>query len=119
MSPREGPSEWERPSPRQEAGPDHRNSTFRPSVYPRRRQHGGSYGGGLCMRRHAANRSEPLACGCRDPWRYPPPGARGYEAAALHLLKHGLLPAFNREGLQAMRNRRAAQRITQAWELVA
>ena len=111
MSAREGPPERERPRDRQEAGPDQRSETFQQSVY--------CYAAGLRRRRAAANKLPPLACGLRDPWWYPPPGTRGYEAAVLHLLERGLLPAPNREGLQAMRHRHAADHITQAWELVA
>jgi hypothetical protein len=71
------------------------------------------------MRRAASNGLPPLACGRRDPWSYDPPGQRGYEQAALHLWERGLLPAPNREGLEAMRDQDTAQRIAQAWELVA
>jgi hypothetical protein len=60
-----------------------------------------------------------LASGRQDPWWHPPPGSRGYPEAALHLLEHGLMPAPNREGLEAMRDRKAAQRIAQAWGLAA
>lgn len=77
------------------------------------------YPDGLRRRRAASYRLPPLASGRRDPWFYDPPGQRGYEAAALHLLEHGLMPAANREGLQTMHDRQAAQLITDAWELVA
>ncbi|MGP4058980.1 hypothetical protein ACTWP6_29930 [Mycobacterium sp. 4D054] len=56
----------------------------------------------LARRRDAAHRSEPLACGCRDPWPcYRHDGVQpvtghqldGWSAAALHLLDCGLSPA--------------------------
>ena len=77
------------------------------------------YADGLRRRRSAADKLPPLACGRRDKWSYPPPGQRGYEQAALHLLERGLLPAANREGLQVMRDRQAAEFIAEAWGLVA
>ena len=111
VSAREGPPERERPRDRQEAGPDQRSETFQQSVY--------CYAAGLRRRRAAANELPPLACGRRDPWWYQPPGPRGYEQAALHLLERGLLPAADREGLQVMRDRQAAEHIAQAWGLAA
>lgn len=58
------------------------------------------------------------------PWRYEPPGARGYEDAAHHLLGHGLTPAPNRAGLEAMwrrggHSRRAAEFIAERWDLAS
>jgi hypothetical protein len=78
----------------------------------------------LRRRRAAADDMRPLASGRRDPWWYEPPGARGYQDAAMHLLEHGLLPAPDREGLKLMRGRggscrQAAERIAKAWELAA
>ncbi|BCO56459.1 hypothetical protein MINTM005_17030 [Mycobacterium intracellulare] len=77
----------------------------------------------LRARRAASRRLPVLECGRSDPWFYKPPTA-GYEDAAAHLLEHGLLPAANWEGLQAMwrsggRSQQAAVFIARAWELVA
>jgi hypothetical protein len=77
------------------------------------------YAQGLRRRRAAANQLPPLVSGRRDPWHNPPPGPRGYEDAAQHLLEHGLMPAPNRRGLKAMRDRHAANRIAKAWGLAA
>lgn len=79
---------------------------------------------GLRRRRAAANLLPPSACGRRDPWWYEPPGERGYEQAAFHLLDRGLLPAADCDGLRGMHrsggaSRKAALSIAQAWELVA
>lgn len=65
-----------------------------------------------------------LEGGRADPWWYRPPGERGYEQAALHLLERDLLPAADREGLRGMHrkggiSREVAQHIAQAWELLA
>jgi hypothetical protein len=78
----------------------------------------------LHLRRAAAHRLPVLASGHSDPWRYAPPTAAGYAEAAAHLLEHGMLPAPNRDGLQAMwrsggRSQQAAVYIARAWELVA
>jgi hypothetical protein len=77
------------------------------------------YADGLRRRRAAADDMRPLPSGRRDPWWYPPPGARGYEQAALHLLEHGLMPAANLAGLKAMSDRHAAEQIAQAWRVAA
>jgi hypothetical protein len=89
---------------------DEENTPSKPSLY--------RYSDGLRRRRAAADRLPPLASR-REPWTYPPPGQRGYEAAALHLLERGLLPAPNCEGLEAMHDRQAAQHIAERWGLVA
>ncbi|ABM13323.1 hypothetical protein [Mycolicibacterium vanbaalenii] len=57
----------------------------------------------LARRRDAAHRSEPLECGCRDPYtcycreqvqRLTEHRLDGWSAAALHLLGIGLTPAL-------------------------
>ena len=58
-----------------------------------------------------------------DPWIYPAL-TDGYERAVLHLTELGLTPAPNVEALRAMhrrggRQRRAAERIAEAWSLTA
>lgn len=73
----------------------------------------------LCARRAASQRLEG-----GDPWSYPPPGERGYQAAALHLLEVGLLPAADREGLRLMYRRggscrQAAEFIAERWDMAA
>jgi hypothetical protein len=121
MSAREGPPGRERPGASHDAEPNqttvsrhhHRQSnlTAQPGETP---------GNGLVRRRREASYRLPvLESGRSDPWWYEPPGPRGYEQAAQHLLERGLLPAPNREGLQVMRDRQAAQHIAQAWELAA
>jgi|GEM_PF-3362371 len=78
----------------------------------------------LRRRRAAAQRLPALDSGRADPWLPArQPGFAGYEAAAAHLLDHGLLPALNFEGLREMwaaggESRRAAQAIAERWELV-
>ena len=78
----------------------------------------------LQRRRAASWRLPALDPGRRsDPWHYEPP-INGYEDAAHHLLSLGLLPAPNREGLQAIwlrggHHRQAAEVIAQRWELTA
>jgi hypothetical protein len=74
----------------------------------------------LHARRAASCRLPVLGDGRADPWWYQPPGERGYEQAALHLLERDLLPAADREGLRGMHrsggaSRKTAQRIAQAW----
>ena len=69
--------------------------------------------------RHAASWRLPGG----DPWSYEPPTA-GYEAAALHLLACGLVPAPNVPALHEMwkanvESRRAVQVIAERWGLVA
>ena len=69
--------------------------------------------------RHAASWRLPGG----DPWNYKPPTA-GYEAAALHLLSSGLLPAPNVPAMREMwkantESRRAVQVIAERWGLVA
>lgn len=59
-----------------------------------------------------------------DPWWYEPPGDRGYEEAAAHLLALGLTPAPNTAALRAMwkaggQTRHAASIIVEAWGLAA
>lgn len=71
---------------------------------------------------HAQLRARREASYRSDPWLYEPPGARGYEDAAMHLLEQGLLPAAHREGLQMMWKRggacrQAAELIADAWGL--
>lgn len=78
----------------------------------------------LRHRREASRRLPVLQCGRSDPWHAERPHPAGYEAAAPHLLGHGLLPAPNREGLRAMwrrggHARQAAQYITEGWGLCA
>jgi hypothetical protein len=81
--------------------------------------------GPLRARRAASDQLPVLDhLGRSDPWWYEPPGARGYEDAAAHLLRAGLLPAAHREGLQLMWNRggacrQAAEYIAERWELAA
>jgi hypothetical protein len=113
-----GPPGREKPRDRQAAG-DFQKQHLPQQFYSPTRHHGGSYAEGLRRRRAAANELPSLARGRRDPWWYQPPGPRGYEQAALHLLERGLLPAADREGLQVMRDRQAAHHIAQAWELAA
>lgn len=120
-SAREGPPEWEWPSPRQEAGPDHRRTTSQQTSYRPHRQRCGSYAD---RRRSASYRLPVLEAGRSAPWWYQPPGPNGYEQAALHLLERGLLPAADRGGLRGMHRSggtsgKAARHIAQAWELVA
>jgi hypothetical protein len=78
----------------------------------------------LRARRAASYRLPVLECGRSDPWHYRPPGAAGYEDAALHLLELGLTPAPNRDGLMAIwrrggHSRQAAEFIADAWELAS
>jgi len=123
MSAREGPRERrERPGASLDARPHHTAHQIRtaPTYRTNRRQCVDT----LRRRRLASQRSVPLGCGCREPWWYEPPGERGYEQAALHLLDRGLLPAVNLKGLRVMHrqggaSRNAAQHIAQAWELAA
>jgi hypothetical protein len=103
------PPKW-RTGPHPETGTHHTQTTTAQS---------NAYCVGL--RRAASRRLEALDCGRSDPWWYEPTTV-GYEAAALHLLEHGLTPAPNREGLQAMWRRgghcrQAAEFIAEAWEL--
>jgi hypothetical protein len=119
MSAREGPPERENPPNWQRRGADQRNSTFQTSPYSTSHRQCGSYADGLGRRREASQRLPVWRSGRSDPWWYEPPGARGYEQAALHLLEQELLPAPNCEGLKAMRDRRAAEYIAQAWGLAA
>lgn len=53
-------------------------------------------------RSYASARMAPLDSGRADPWHYDDEPVSGYEAAAAHLLGHGLTPAPNREGLRRM-----------------
>jgi hypothetical protein len=76
----------------------------------------------LRCRRAASRRLAILDSNRSDPWWYEPPGERGYEDAAVHLLSLGLLPAPNIAALRAMRRRggdaqRVADIIAAAWEL--
>jgi hypothetical protein len=57
----------------------------------------------LRVRRAASQRLPVLDSRRADPWHYEPPGVRGYEAAARHLLGHSLTPAPNRAALEVMR----------------
>lgn len=73
----------------------------------------------LRLRRAAASRLPLLACGRADPCQYGAP-CSGYSAAAMHLIDHGLLPAPNRAGLEAMwrhggRARQLAELIAERW----
>ena len=73
-------------------------------------------------RRQAAQRLEPLACGCRDPLfcecrpplpDRPPPSERmvdGGRAAALHLLEVGFMPLLELDVLRALYRRGGADR---------
>jgi hypothetical protein len=75
-------------------------------------------------RRRESWRLPELDCRRSDPWFYPEPGERGYEAAAHHLLEHGLIPAPNVPAMQLMwrrsdRSRRAAGLIAQRWGLAS
>jgi hypothetical protein len=59
-----------------------------------------------------------------DPWRYPPPGERGYPEAAEYLLELDLLPAPNVPAMRSMwrcggHSRRTAQLISEAWGLAS
>ena len=76
----------------------------------------------LRQRRCASRRLPVLESSNSDPWHYQPPGARGYEEAALHLLGNGLTPAPNRDGLTAMwraggESRETADLIAEIWGL--
>ena len=110
-----GPTKDDRPPENQEPtnglGSHHTTSTSNDHTAVARR---------LRLRRGASYRLPVLESGRSDPWWYAPPTA-AYELAAAHLLGHGLTPAPNREGLQAMRRRgghhyRAAKLIEQRWE---
>jgi hypothetical protein len=77
----------------------------------------------LGARRAASWRLPALDSGRSDPWHYLAPTA-GYEAAALHLLAHGLTPAPNVPAMREMwkadlDSRRAVQIIAERWKLVA
>src|SRR4051812_19652116 len=71
-------------------------------MLPNTYQIGADIGVACDRRRNAWKRSEPLACGCRDPWSaahsrhcepQPSEGAvDGWRVAAEHLLEHGLTP---------------------------
>jgi hypothetical protein len=70
----------------------------------------------------ALHRRRVATRGADDPWRYEPPGARGYDLAALHLLGCGLTPSPNLAGLRQMwraggESRAAAEMIAERWEL--
>jgi hypothetical protein len=71
----------------------------------------------------AGLRRRRAACrGASDPWSYPPPGPRGYPAAAQHLLGCGLTPAPNLAALREMwrsggEQRAAADLIADRWGL--
>lgn len=76
----------------------------------------------LRNRRRASWRQPSLESGHSDPWRYEPPGTRGYAEAVQHLLGHNLLPAPNHAALQEMfrsggTERANAQQVAAAWEL--
>lgn len=85
----------------------------------------------LERRRDAAHRSEPLECGCRDPWtcrcRDSEPSEHqldAYQDAAEHLLDLNLLPAPNVVAMRQMWRRggdtqRLARRIAEQWEISA
>jgi hypothetical protein len=78
----------------------------------------------LRCRRSASRRLAILDSGRADPWVYEPPGVSGYEAAARHLLDHGLVAAPNLPALREMwkaggESRRVAQVIFEWWDLVA
>lgn len=114
------PDKRVKPGNHDAAEPHHKTGTFQsqqpaPAYSTTRRQCADALG----RRRAASYRLPVLESGRSDPWWCEPPGPRGYEQAALHLLERGLLPAANREGLQVMRDRQAAQRIAQAWGLAA
>jgi hypothetical protein len=111
-----GAPEREEPGPTPETGPNHKaladttTNTGNDTAMARR------------LRRAASWRLPELG-GRSDPWWHEPPTA-GYEAAAVHLLDHGLLPAPDRDGLRQMwrrgaHHRQAAVRVAQAWEFVA
>jgi hypothetical protein len=73
----------------------------------------------LRNRRAASQRLPVLDSRRADPWHYEPPST-GYEAAARHLLGHGLTPAPNRAALEVMRrcggeNRQLAAFIAERW----
>ena len=76
-------------------------------------------------RRRAASRRLPVQDSRRaDPWHYEPPGERGYDAAAAHLLGLGLTPAPNVPAMRSMwkargQSCRDAQVIAERWGLVA
>lgn len=76
-------------------------------------------------RREASYRLPPLEhSGRRDPWHYDPPGERGYEDAAAHLLELGLTPAPHVPAMRSMwkrggRSFRAARIIAERWGLAA
>jgi hypothetical protein len=80
--------------------------------------------GQMRARRAASQRLAALDSGRSDPWWYEPPGERGYDAAAAHLLELGLTPAPNLPALRAMwkagpESRRVAQVLAELWGLVA
>lgn len=80
--------------------------------------------GTQCRMRRAASWRLPVLDSRRaDPWWYEPPSA-GYEAAAHHLLGHGLTPAPNVTALRGMWNcggagRAAAEIVAERWGLTA
>ncbi|MEZ0339784.1 hypothetical protein ACAG25_07345 [Mycobacterium sp. pV006] len=74
----------------------------------------------LERRRDAAHRSEPLACGCRDPWlcqcrdgvqQVTDHQLDGWSAAALHLLDNGLSPAVPVDVQRRLWRRGGADRV--------
>lgn len=85
----------------------------------------------LLRRRDAAQRAEPLACGCRDPWpcrcHDDEPSEHqldAYRDAAEHLLGLNLLPAPNAAAMRQMWRRggdaqRLARHIAERWEMTA
>ena len=77
----------------------------------------------LRRRRAASQRMTHADSGRSDPWYYDPPGGRGYEAAARHLLGLGLTPAPNTPGLQLMwrrggESRGIAELVAERFELI-
>jgi hypothetical protein len=127
-----GPLEKERAGTHHSAEPDLKKSADSTATTNqlhdmalRQPERSDSITGQMMHRRRAASWRLPvLDSGRSDPWHYDDPGVLGYEAAAAHLLGHGLLPSPNQEGLLAMWRRgghcrQAAELIAEAWGLVA
>lgn len=96
-----------KPAPSPQGRPTPNTINSHPNAYPRQ-----------VRRRQAAAWRLPGG----DPWKYPPPGVRGYEDAASHLLELGLTPAPNLPALQAMwradKESPVVALIVERWELV-
>jgi hypothetical protein len=114
------------PHKKEEAGAPHQDNRTSSNSFSsyHANQTAGKYTGQLRRRGNAARRLPVLDSGRSDSWHYPALGARGYSAAAVHLLEHGLTPSPNREGLRVMwtrggHDRQVAELIAQRWGTLA